>query len=143
MADGVVLLRPLLCQQHLGLSIVLLLPPVGAHRVAAMVPDHRCRAETQGPAALLQPPADIDIVASNTELRIESTYRFEVGFTKCHVTAWNVFRFLIRKENVDRAAWSIGDTIGDWPVARGCDVRTAYPGVLRAQASGRAGGQPG
>src|SRR5260221_13778381 len=89
MADGVVLLRPLLFQQRLGLRIVLLLPPVGAHRVAAVMPHHRRSGETQGPAALLQPPADIDIVASKTETRIETTHRFWVGFTKSHATASN------------------------------------------------------
>jgi len=35
--------------------------------------------ESQCPALLLQPPAHIDIVAGNVELRIKSPYGFEGG----------------------------------------------------------------
>ena len=53
----------------------LLLAQVGADRVAAVVPDHRRRAEAERPAALLQPPADVDVVAGHAELRVEPADR--------------------------------------------------------------------
>src|SRR5258707_10721234 len=128
-AEGIIFLRPLPFQQGLGLPVVLLLLPIGTHRVAAMMPDHSSRAETQRPAALLQPPADIDIIARNAKLGIEAADRLKAGFTKGHVAAWNVFRLLIGKEDVYGVAWCIGDTIGNKSVARGRNVRTAHPSV--------------
>src|SRR5438552_11729201 len=83
-----------------------------------MMPNHRRRAETQRPAALLQAPAHINIIASNTELGIETAYRPQVRGTKGHVTARNVFRLLVGKEHVDRTTRGIGNTIGDWSIAR-------------------------
>src|SRR5207244_3302454 len=127
----IVLLRPLPFQQSLGLPVVLLLLPIGLHRVAPMVPDHSGRAESQRPAALLQLPAGIDIVARNVKLGIECANRLKAGFTKGHVAAWNVFRLLIGKEDVYGVAWCIGDAISNKPVAGGRDVRTAHTSVLR------------
>ena len=74
MAGDVVLLRPFLFQQRLGLAVALLLLPVRAHRVAAMVPDHGGGTEPQRPAPFAQPPADVDVVTGDAELRVEPAY---------------------------------------------------------------------
>ena len=72
-ADGVVFFRPLAFEHRLSTTIIELLPPVSLHGAAAMVPDHRGRAESNRPAALLDAPANIDIVTGGAELRIESS----------------------------------------------------------------------
>src|SRR5512133_1875825 len=69
---GGVLLGPLALQLGLGGAVAALLAPVGADRVAAVVPDDGRRAEAEGQAALPQPPADVDVVAGGTESRIEA-----------------------------------------------------------------------
>jgi hypothetical protein len=95
MPGSVVLLWPLPFQQHLGHGIALLLPPVRANRIAAMVPDHGGRAVAQRPARLPQPPAHVDVVASGAKLWIESTDRLQVGLTERHVAARNMLGLLI------------------------------------------------
>ena len=87
-----------------------------------MMPDRSSRAETQRPATLLQAPAHIDIITSNPELGIEAAYRLKTRGTKSHVTAWNVFRLLVGKENMDRTTRGVGNTIGDGSVARRSNV---------------------
>ena len=77
MTCGVVFFRPFLFQKGLGFAIASLLAQIGANRVAAMMPDHCGRTETEGPAVLLQAPADIHIVAGDAELRVESADRLE------------------------------------------------------------------
>ena len=81
----VVLLRPLPLEQRLGLAVAVLLLPVRADRVAAVVPDHGRGAEAERPAALLEPPADVDVVAGGAELRVEAADRLERrrGGTPC------------------------------------------------------------
>src|SRR5947209_374233 len=68
MAKTVVFLRPLALQQRFGLAVATLLPPVGADRIAPVVPDHGGGTKAKRPATLLKVPADIDIVACYTEL---------------------------------------------------------------------------
>jgi hypothetical protein len=45
-----------------------------------MVPDHGSRVEPQPPALLLQPPADIHVVAGHAELGIEPANGLEEAF---------------------------------------------------------------
>src|SRR5215210_5959524 len=97
MTGSVVLLRPFLFQQCLGLTVATLLLPVRAYRVAAVVPDNRRGAEPQRPTALPQPPADIDVVTGNPEARIERANLFEVRFTKSHVATRDVLSLSIRE----------------------------------------------
>ena len=118
MAGGVVLVRPFLFQERLGKTVARLLPQIGANRIPPVMPDHRRRTETQRPAALLQSPADVHVVARNAELRIESSDRLETRFAKRHVAARDVFRFPIGKQNVSGAARRVGDTLGDGTVVR-------------------------
>src|ERR671932_2686734 len=58
MSDTVVLLGPLLFEQGLRLPIAALLLPVGAHRVAPMVPDHSGGGGAQRPTSLVGTPAN-------------------------------------------------------------------------------------
>src|SRR4029450_705871 len=136
MAGGVVLLRPLTLQEGLSLAIVFLLFPIGPHRVTAMVPDHGSRMESQCPAALLQPPAHVDIVAGNAELRIKPLYGLEGGLPKRHVTSRNVLGLLVREQDVDRATGCVGNTFGDRAVASGRGGGPANCGVGRTHESG-------
>src|SRR2546427_4737979 len=56
----VVLLRPLALEHRFGAAVTDLLPPVGAHGVAAVVPDHRGGVKPQGPPPPPQAPAHLD-----------------------------------------------------------------------------------
>src|SRR5215207_176483 len=113
MPGSIVLLWPFLLQQCLGLTVAMLLLPVRAYRVAAVVPDNRRGAEPQRPTALPQPPADIDVVTGNLEARIECAYLFEVRFTEGHVATWDVLRLSIREEDMGGIARRIADALGD------------------------------
>src|SRR6266516_2738899 len=87
MARPIVFFRPFPCQKSLGFSVALLLAQIGANRIAAMMPDHRGRTETEGPAMRLQTPAHVHIVAGDTELRIKSADRLQAGPAEGHVAA--------------------------------------------------------
>src|SRR5438094_9429303 len=132
MAGDVVLLRPLSLQEPLGPAVAHLLSPERAHRVAAMVPDHGRRAEPQRLPAFPQPPAQVDIVSGDTELRIEAAHRLEAGLADGHVAPWNVLRFLIGHEHVSGVARRLGNARGEPPGAGGSDGRAANRGRRRA-----------
>jgi len=142
MAGSVIFLRPLSLQEGLSLPIVSLLFPISPHRVAAVVPDHGRRMESQCPALLLQPPAHIDIVAGNVELRIKSPYGFEGGLAKRHVTARNVLRLMVREQHVDWATGRVGNTLGDRAVASGGEVWPTNSRVSRTHERGSKVGKP-
>src|SRR5207247_9133857 len=66
--QAVVFLGPLALEHRLRPAVADLLAPVGAQRVAAVVPDHGGRMEAERPAGLLQPPAHIQLLARGAEL---------------------------------------------------------------------------
>src|SRR5690242_5067476 len=113
MAGGVVLFRPFRLQERLGLSIALLLPPIGGYGIATMMPDDCRRAKSQGPAARLQAPADIDVVACGVELRIEAADGGQGRFAEGHVTAGNVLRDLVGQEDMHGTAGRVRNAIGN------------------------------
>src|SRR5262245_60889753 len=117
MADRVVLLRPLAFQQRLGLAIAILLLPERADRVAAMMPDDRGRTESQRPALIVQPPADVHIVARDAILGIKPADRLQARFPKRHVAARNMLGLLIGEQDLGGAAWRVCDTIGNRAIA--------------------------
>src|SRR5205085_1205759 len=88
--DGVVLLGPLALEHRLGLAVVELLLPVRLDGVAAVMPDDSRGREPQLPTRVLDPPAEIDIIARNTELRIAAADRFERRAEERHVAAGDV-----------------------------------------------------
>src|SRR5262249_3067603 len=57
------LLRVMGHQPGLALTVPYLLMPVGLHLRSMVVPDQRGRRKANLPAARLQPPADIDVIA--------------------------------------------------------------------------------
>ena len=107
-----------------------------------MVPDHGCGMESQCPAVLLQPPAHIDVVTSNAELRIKPPYGLEGSLPKRHVTARNVLRLLVREQDMDWATGCVGNTLGYRAVASGGEVWPTNSRVGRTHESGRKVGKP-
>src|SRR6266568_3944356 len=129
---GVVLLGPLPLEQRLSFSVALLLFPIASHGLPAVVPDHRARVEAEAPAGLLQLPANVDVVAGDVELRVESANPLETFLTDGEVAAGHVFRLLIREQDVDRPAGCIGDRIDNRIIGWRRDVGTADRGVVPA-----------
>src|SRR5205807_8812667 len=91
----VVFLRPLALEHRFGSAIADLLLPIGAERVAAVMPDHGGGMKAQGPPPLLQAPADVDVVPGGAELRIEPADRLEAFLPERHVAAGDVLRLAI------------------------------------------------
>src|SRR5439155_8892220 len=108
--------RPLRFQERFGPAVAALLSPVSSYQPAAVMPDHRRRAESQRPAPLGQTPAHVHVVSSDAELRIESANGLQIGLAKGHVASRDVFRLAIGNKDMDRAAGGAGDTVGDRPV---------------------------
>src|SRR5215213_3517539 len=117
MPGAVVALGPLALEQRLGLPVLELLLEVVAGRAAAMVPDDRAGAEAHGPAAVLQPPADVDVVTGDPELVVEAADLLQPVLPEGHVAGWDVRGDLIRQQHVDRPAGRVRDALGDVPVA--------------------------
>ena len=97
MSGRVVLFRPFLLEKRLGPPVADLLAPVGTDGVAAVMPDHGRRMKAERPAALLQPPADVDIIAGGAEARIEAADGLEGLSAEGHVASGNVLGHLIRE----------------------------------------------
>src|SRR5262249_31287421 len=68
MTASVVLGGPLALEQCLGLAVLRLLPQVAADRAPPSVEHDRGGAEPDRPAPILKPPADVDVVAGDSEL---------------------------------------------------------------------------
>ncbi|MFN9941379.1 MAG: hypothetical protein ACK56I_18060, partial [bacterium] len=71
-AHRAVALGPLLLQQRLGLAVALLLLPVHGQRIAPVVPVHGAGMKADAPAARLQPPAQVDVVAGGAVAVVEA-----------------------------------------------------------------------
>src|SRR5262245_47954197 len=100
MARGVVALRPLLLEQCLGLAVTLLLPPVHAKRVAAMMPVHSAGVESDAPPARLQSPAEIHVVAGCTVAGIKAADSGECLAAKRHVASRDVLGLHVSQQDV-------------------------------------------
>src|SRR5205807_7737548 len=87
---AVVLLGPLALEHGLRPAVADLLLPVGAQRVASMMPHHGGGVEAERPAALLQPPGHVHVVAGGAELRVEAAERLEARLPAGHVAAWDM-----------------------------------------------------
>src|SRR5215218_6114964 len=127
--------RPLLRELGLRGAIADLLAPERADGVAPMMPDHRCGAEADLSAGILDAPAHVDVVSGNTKTWIEPTQRAQDLATERHVASGNVLRDTIRKHHVRRVAGRIGDAFGDRAVSDGRDVGSAH-GVVTAVLEG-------
>src|SRR5919199_6177963 len=130
MSDPAVLLGPLLFEQGLRLSIAALLLPVGAHRVAPVMPDHGGGAEPERPATLLQAPADVDIVAGDAVAGIKPSDRLQRLLAEGHIAARNMLRLAVRQQDMSRTSWRIGDTVGEGTITGRGNVGAAHSHVL-------------
>src|SRR5207302_7214347 len=103
-AAAVELVGMLETQECLGLAITRLLPLVGTGRGPPVMPDKRAGSEGNPVAGLLQPPADIDIVACLAILRIETVDRLQGAAAKSHVASGNMLRHLVAFQDMRRLA---------------------------------------
>ena len=102
-AESVVFFRPFGFQQGFGLAVAALLAKVATDRIAAAVPNHGSRMETQRPAALHDAPADIDVVAGHAVCDIKATDGQQVLATEGHVAAGNVLSGIIGEQDMQWA----------------------------------------
>src|SRR5678815_281740 len=100
MPRGVVLLRPLLLQQGLRLSVTPLLSPKSGNRASAMMQNHRARRETKRPTAVLESPAEVHVIARHAKGRIEPADRVEAGFPHGHVAPRQMLREFVVEQHV-------------------------------------------
>src|ERR1051326_5799661 len=96
-------------QECFGLTVAGLLPQIGAWILAAMMPDEGTGGEDDPVAGLLEPPADVDVVAGGAVSGIEAVDRQQRLAAKRHVAARNVLGDLIAFEDVGRLARRRGD----------------------------------
>jgi hypothetical protein len=88
------------------------------------------------PASLLKTPADVNVISSRTETRIETSDRLKRGFANCQITSGNMFGLAVRKEHVHRPAGRVGNTGGNLTVAGRGDVRSTHTYKVRIHESG-------
>ena len=125
-----------------------LLPEVAAHRARAGGAGRPRRAEADRPAPLLEPPADVDVVAGDPELRIEAADRLERLAPEGHVAARGCARRL--RPRAGRGSGRPGDarrTLDKAGVVRRrgwgrrCRRGRWTEGVRRGSAASRGSGQ--
>ena len=117
-------------------------PAAGAStrgRGPPVVPDHRGGAEADPPARVLEPPADVHVVAGHPERRVESTDRRERRAPERHVAARDVLGLGVRQQHVDRArpgrcATRVGRPAGRPSAVRFGPPTAASPVVRNVQA---------
>src|SRR5438132_4140359 len=72
-------------EQCLGLAVACLLAEEGARALSAVVPNEGARREGDPAAGLLQPPADVHVIARFTILRVEAVDRLQGFAAEGHV----------------------------------------------------------
>src|SRR5437764_3045709 len=78
-------------QERFGFAVTLLLFAERTQGETAMVPDDGRGTKRDDAAALLQTPAEINVIASGVIFRIKAAEIFKSPAPKCHVTARDVF----------------------------------------------------
>ena len=106
------------------------------------MPDHGRRMKAERPAALLQPPADVDVVAGRAEARIEAADGFEGRSAEGHVASGNVLGHLIRDEYVHGAAGRVRHAVRDGAIAGRRDVGASDADVFGTEKGIGQVGQP-
>ncbi len=87
-------------EQSFGLAVAALLFQVIANRVAAKVPNHRRRAETDFVTLVLQTPANVDVIPGSSKNGIETGDSLERFTTESHVATGYMFSDFIIEQNV-------------------------------------------
>ena len=121
LSRAVVLLRPLTLQQAFGATVASLLPPVRSHRVAPVMPHHGRGMEAQRPAARLQPPAHVHVVACAEVDGIEAADGEQRVAAKCHVAAGHVLGGSVIAGQ--RGVRDAGETLAVQPAALTADAQ--------------------
>src|SRR4029450_3211312 len=111
MSQHIIFFWPFLLEQRFRLAVPLLLLPIGSDRIAAMMPDHGCRAKANGPTLLLQAPAHIHVIASRTKLWIKPSNGLQGRFPKRHVTPWDMLCLRIGEEHMHGPSRGIRHTV--------------------------------
>src|SRR5688500_13309833 len=111
MAHGNEPLRVLDCQHGLGAPVSLLLAIVSFYSTTAMMPNHCRRRKANAVAFGEESPADVDIVARLTELRIKAADRNERAAPERHIAARHMFGALVVKHNMARIAGARRDAL--------------------------------
>ena len=93
------------------------------------MPDDCRGVKAERVTALLEPPADVDVVSCGPKLRIEAVDLEQRLPAVGHVAAGDVLGLGVRDENVDRPARRIRDAGGDRAVVGRRQVRAADGGV--------------
>src|SRR6218665_2670442 len=93
-------------QQGLCGSVATLLPQVGPHGVAAVVPHHGSWDEVELSSRLPQSPADIHIISSRDLLGTKAADGLQRGFPDGKITPRQVLRFCIREQDMRRRTGS-------------------------------------
>ena len=99
-------------EEGLSFAIPGLLLQVGANRRASIMPDKARSAEAALKAALMQAPANIDVISRFAKNRIKTINLLERPLVEGHVAPWNVLRFVIGEHHVSRAARRHKDSRG-------------------------------
>ena len=124
-AAAVELVGVLGVEQGLGLAIAGLLPEVRTRVLAAVVPDERPRREGDQEPLVLEPPADVHIVAGLAKLGIEPVDRLEGLTAEGHVAAGDVLGDLVAHQDVRRLPRR-GRDAGGQPAVLGRQVRPPH-----------------
>src|SRR5207253_1687668 len=83
-------------------------------------------------AAVLEAPADIDVVAGNSEARVEAADGLERGFSECHVAAGDVLGLAVGEQDMRGAAGCAGDALRGEAVGCGDEIGAADADVIGA-----------
>ena len=120
-------------QPAFALAVADLLTPVRLHRRAMVMPDERRRREADLPAARLQPPAHVHIVAGAQVDRIEAADREERLAAERHVAAGHVLGDAIVEQHVRRSAGRARDALRHRRIVGRHDVRSAGADDVRGE----------
>jgi hypothetical protein len=77
------------------------------------MPGHRARVKPERPAALLQAPAEIDVITRNAERRIETANCFQAVAAKGHVATGQMFGNAVSDEDVSGIAGRVINAMGN------------------------------
>src|SRR5206468_1342953 len=94
------------------------------------MPDHCRRCEPELPSFLLNPPAEIDVIARDMKCRIKSADSFQRGSPERHVAAGNVLGDVVGEEDVNRSSRCVSDGVGNAAITWRRDVRPADTRVI-------------
>ena len=129
-------------QPALAFTVADLLPPVGRHRGAVVVPNERGRGEPDPPAPRLQSPAHVHIVTGAQVERVEATHGEQRVASEGHVAPRDVLSDAIVEQHVRRSPGRARDALGHGRIVVGDHVRATRPDDVRGQEGLNEVGEP-